>query len=132
MTTVSLSARQLREFYHLDPRLARVVFLYLELLGTEARGTEAQVTSIYRTPEEEAALGVETSGIHTVGPPYRAVDLSTPAWEDPEILRVVTQVNQHWLYDPRRPELQVAVYQPHGTGAHVHLQVHPFTVEKET
>lgn len=89
------------------------------------------LVSIYR-PQDANNSG--RSGIHSAGPPYRAVDgsgrnlaNSTDAcWEACGL--VAEKVNALWVYDPDRPSYVVAVGKKHGTGPHVHFQVHPNTV----
>ena len=77
------------------------------------------------------------SGIHAAGPPYRALDGSgrnvvpvkpTQAAQWAVCSKIAMHVNRLWVYDPRRPQFQVAVGKKHGTGPHVHFQVHPRTV----
>ena len=88
------------------------------------------ITSIYRTPAEDAALS--GSGIHSTTP-HRALDFrirnlspSTPVmWRRARSL--AHPINSRWQYDPSRPHLKVLLIRPHGTGPHAHLQVHPRT-----
>lgn len=88
----------------------------------------AVVTSAVRTAREDRALG--GSGVHPAG---RAVDLRTrdlPGGPS-AALPVADAINRRWIYDPRRPEKPVALAQKHGTGPHLHLQVHPATRRRE-
>lgn len=81
------------------------------------------ITEIYRTPEEDAALGG-----HGVHPAWRAVDVHADGWDDPKLLDVSNYVNGLWIYDPTRPKMNVCDSEPHGTGPHAHFQCHPRTV----
>jgi hypothetical protein len=65
------------------------------------------------------------SGIH-MAIPGRALDWSIAGLSDPK--KVVTDVNNHWEYDPKRPEMKCAIYHDVGQGLHIHLQVHDSTV----
>lgn len=38
--------------------------------------------------------------------------------------RVADSVNERWVYDPSRPEMQCALYHDAGSGIHLHLQAH--------
>ena len=83
------------------------------------------IVDIWRDADEEIAAGGK-SGIHTVGPPYRAIDIRvTNLGGDPQVWAdsLGAMVNAKYVYDPARPMKLVAVTQPHGTGPHVHLQV---------
>lgn len=59
--------------------------------------------------------------------PARAVDLRVWCYPDSEIHRIFHRVNEIWIYDPSRPEKQVAVVHDSGSGMHAHIQVHPNT-----
>lgn len=69
-------------------------------------------------------------GVHTVGPPYRAMDISVYTlgsdWPQ-EVQRLADIINEMFVYDPARPNKVVCYVKPHGTGPHIHLQVHPNT-----
>jgi len=43
-----------------------------------------------------------------------------------EVCRII---NEHWKYDPERPEMKVAIAHNTGQGFHIHIQVHDNTVE---
>ena len=83
---------------------------------------EFTITSIYRTPQEDAAL--KASGIHAE---WRAVDVRTRRRSEAQIADIAEYTNAKWIYDRRRPGLQVCFKEPHGSGPHVHFQVHPRT-----
>jgi hypothetical protein len=87
---------------------------------------EMIVGSIYRTADEEAAVG-GVSLIHTVGPPYRAIDVhvsNLPGDHQIAADAIGALVNRRYVYDPTRLTKLVAFTQAHGTGPHIHLQVH--------
>ena len=121
-----LSARQAREYN--DPRLSP--FLRV-VLGSALRAASAWswtplVISIYRTEAEEQEIerqtGKPTSRIHSA---WRACDLRTIDASDEAIEAVTRGINGLYEYDSARPGKLVAFGEPHGTGPHLHLQVHP-------
>ena len=61
--------------------------------------------------------------------PCRHLDIRSYIYKDPQ--GVVDDVNKHWIYDPKRPELKCAVLHDVGQGNHIHLQVHDRTEYKE-
>jgi len=85
------------------------------------------VSSIWRSRLENAKVGAKTL-IHTVGPPYRAVDADVCGWSKAEIMEVCAAINRRWQYDPTRPNIPAAYGEKHGTGPHIHFQVHANTV----
>ena len=120
-----MTPRMLREFLQCHSTLQGILLW----LAGQWPTADLEITCIHRTPEEEAAAAGK-SGIHVAGPPYRAIDVrvsnlvgnpqaSADFWGD--------FVNAKYVYDPGRPELSVAVTAPHGTGPHIHLQVHDHT-----
>lgn len=128
-TRISMEARQLREFLQLDERLREIILDdALELWP----GPELYVTRIHSTEEENEALGARTQ-IHVVGPPFRALDsrirnLGRGYQERAEVF--AREINERWIYDPDRPNLRVASAAVHGTGPHVHWQVHGNTIRR--
>jgi hypothetical protein len=122
---ILMDDRRSREYRDIDTRLADIV----QRLQREVpyQSIRAYVTSIYRTPAEDAALG--GSGIHACSPPYRAIDIEIPPTvTDIEAVNCAKKLNVEWAYDPDRPHLRVAVEDiDHGTGKHWHLQIHPHT-----
>jgi hypothetical protein len=122
---LQFSTRGLREFLQCDPKLQGVLLW----LATQWAPAALIVGDIHRTSEEEVAAG-GVSGIHTVGPPYRAIDVRvTNLTGDPQVAadNIGALVNLKYVYDPARPDKLVAFTQKHGTGPHVHLQVHANT-----
>lgn len=104
------------------------VFAALTTLWPDA---SIRITDFNRTPEEDAELNA--SGVHSAGPPWRALDISifglTGGQEKAEALCDV--LNSLFYYDPQRPTKPVAYAKPHGTGPHIHLQAHPRTRRKD-
>ena len=114
-----MRTRLWKELTNLDPRLRAVFEDFLFFLW---QGDELEVTSIYRTPSEDRDL--KASGIH-VTVPHRSMDIRVVNWDSAQ--EYADKVNARWEYDSRRPHLKVALGAPHGTGPHIHLQVHPGT-----
>ena len=118
-----LKERQEREWN--DARLSRRVKEIVEEAAAYAAETwnwNFTITSIFRTPAEDAALNA--SGIHV---DWRAVDVRTRGMSQEAIRDVTRFINRRWVYDPTRPHLKVCFSEPHGTGPHGHFQVHPRT-----
>lgn len=53
--------------------------------------------------------------------PVRGMDIRSRVFEDPQA--VADDVNNHWIYDPDRPDKMCALYHDVGRGPHFHLQV---------
>lgn len=119
------SLRIFRESHDLDARLYEILIALVERAWPDS-SHPARITCIFRTQAEEAAVGGKT-GIHTQGPPYRAVDVGAKEFTQAQIDASAAAVNKLWEYDPNRPEKAVCFAQPHGDGLHFHLQVHPNT-----
>jgi hypothetical protein len=126
MTQVIMAVKQLKEFLELDPTLLKVFWSLVNLWHDET----LVVTSIGRSWKQERKNG--RSGIHAAGPPWRAIDISirTLTGGQAEAERLAGLINSLWQYDPRRAKKPVCYAKPHGTGPHIHLQVHPRTVRK--
>lgn len=62
--------------------------------------------------------------VHSMDP-YRGMDIRSWFYDAPQV--VADDVNDHWQYDPKRPERKCAIYHDVGRGAHLHLQVHDNT-----
>lgn len=129
MSILFASPRLLREFSDLDGRLYTIFFELAERFWP-APGQPCRVVCIHRTPEEERAAGGQT-GIHTQGPPHRAIDVGGANLTQAQIDLACRAINLRWEYDSERPTKQVAFGVPHGTGPHIHLQVHPATCRRE-
>lgn len=126
---IVLTDRQLLEFALCHVRLQRV----LHEIGKDWPSRFMYLSRIWSTEDENEAAGARTL-IHTVGPPYRAADVSgknltggvDERWE--LCGAIAKRVNRRWAYDPNRPgRFSVAYAKPHGSGPHIHLQVHPNT-----
>ena len=86
--------------------------------------------SIYRPFQAEQDLG--RSGYHGMDDldelGHCCIDLPTQDWD---LARpVATYINNRWIYDPARQLIVVAYAGEHGTGPHVHLQIHKNTVRR--
>lgn len=79
---------------------------------------ELEVTSGYRTPEDDARLG--GSGVHVA---KRALDIATRKLDPKVVAEIDAHLDAAWSYDSRRPKLPVSYCAPHGSGPHMHLQV---------
>jgi hypothetical protein len=125
---ICFTPRTLGEFTSCD-RKVQELLAYLALVWPDA---DLEVTCIHRTAEEEAAAGGK-SGVHVGLPPYRAIDvrvknLTGNAQAAAEALGA--KVNERYAYDPSRPSKLCAFTAPHGTGPHIHLQVHANTTRR--
>ena len=81
---------------------------------------EFTITSLYR---------IADSGVHGTLP-LRGTD-----WRDESeelSLKVREYINNRWTYDTSRPHLDCCMYHNNrgGGGKHLHIQVHPGTIEK--
>lgn len=119
-----------KEWPNVHHVLADVMDDLLDAMGeyfgaTATDQTVVTLTSLNRPKTEDDKLG--GSGIHVVGPPWRAVDVAFKSWEEAQ--EVAALVNAKWIYDPKRPQMKVAYAKKHGTGPHIHLQVHPRTIK---
>lgn len=123
MTSITMTSKQLREFISIHPTLGKVFWTLLNLWPDEF----LLVTSIARTWRQDKEIG--GSGVHASGPPWRAMDISirTLTGGQAKAETLAERINEIWAYDPNRPHLNVCVAKPHGTGPHIHLQVHPNT-----
>jgi hypothetical protein len=70
------------------------------------------ITSIYR-PDDK--------GVHGH---WRGVDVRTRNILKREAKEIEKYINYVWIYDPERPELNVALFHDSGLGEHLHLQIH--------
>ena len=66
------------------------------------------------------------SGIHMTNP-CRAIDWSCEGLTDCH--KVTEEINNHWIYDPDRPEKKCAMCHNVGLGLHIHTQVHDKTIQ---
>jgi len=57
--------------------------------------------------------------------PCRHLDIRSWIYKEPQ--KIVDDINEHWIYDPKRPHLTCAVLHDTGKGVHIHLQCHDRT-----
>lgn len=114
---------QERQFHggKVDPLLLRIISEAV-LFAFKTFRWAFVITEVWRSWEADKALG--GSGVH---PSWRAIDIRTGGVSKDFVDAVVTWVNARWVYDPFRPWLKVAYAKPHGTGPHIHFQVHSRT-----
>jgi hypothetical protein len=124
MKNVHTSYKIFLEMLSLDPNLLAI---FSHLVNLWVDGT-IEITSVHRTREQNKRAGAKTL-IHVVGPPYRAMDISirTLTGGQEKAQAICDLLNDLWAYDPFRPDKPVAYCKPHGTGPHIHIQVHPNT-----
>jgi len=103
-----------RQLDFIDSKL-KVILSYLE----KETGLKFRVTSLYRPGD---------AGVHGTLP-LRGIDLGCRNLEVGEVLAKL--VNEKFVYDPSRPGKTCAMVHDAGSGLHLHLQVHPSTVEKD-
>ena len=84
--------------------------------------------SVFGTGLLTSLFRIGDSGVHGTLP-LRAVDerCRDKAVGD----RVAGYINERWVYDPDRPQMQVCAYHDAGGGWHLHYQVHPKTVRRK-
>ena len=58
--------------------------------------------------------------------PVRALDLRSRIYHNPRAVK--RDIDDNWIYDPKRPEMSCCVYHRVRLAWHFHLQVHPNTV----
>jgi len=87
------------------------------LFAEEETRINFTVTSIFRMNDD---------GVHGTLP-VRGIDLGC---RNEEIGTAVENlVNDNYIYDPKRPHKDCAMYHDNGNGPHIHLQVHPNTIK---
>lgn len=127
-TTITMPSKCLRYWVDLNPMLQRAFWFVASIWPLDT----LRITSIYRTPEHDRHIKKKSvedyvRGIHTVGPPYRSIDISVTGLTSAMLADVAERVNAAFDYDTKRPSKFVCYVKPHGTGPHIHLQVHPNT-----
>ena len=90
------------------------------LLWLTVRYSTIIFTSTYRPKKIHAT----DSGIHCTIP-LRAFDFRSAVYPNPQ--DIADDINAHFIYDPKRPDLKVCVYHDTGFGYHFHIQVHDRT-----
>lgn len=122
-TYLCLDRRCVKEWRALKPILKEIV----EYLQEEWPKPYMVVTSIRRTEKENDAAGAKTLIHVVIG---RAIDIrvfNLGAGYQSKAIAFAKRVNRRWCYDPRRTNLSCAFARSHGSGPHIHLQVHPRT-----
>ena len=105
----------------LVPYHSKMIALAMWLM---VRLSEVVLSSTYRKDK----IHPKDSGIAgTI--PCRHLDIRSYIYPDPQ--KVVDDINKHWVYDKKRPELKVAILHDTGQGIHIHLQTHDRTEYKE-
>jgi hypothetical protein len=96
----------------IDKKLRKLV-IWLE----KETGLTFAVTSLYR---------IDDPGVHGTMP-LRGGDFRM---RDYMIGKVIESfINEHWTYDPARPAKRCAKLHGEGSNLHLHIQVHPNTME---
>ena len=97
--------------------------LLIQIIIEVAKKYGIVITESYREQRHSGDL-------HSTNP-VRAIDIREwcyPEWQAKVILNFI---NQTWEYDPKRPEMKVAILHKVKNGAwHFHVQVHPGTRRK--
>lgn len=96
----------------IDSRLRKIV---TDIEATT--GFEFTITSLYRIGDD---------GVHGTLP-LRGMDLRCRDKVIGEMIE--NEINSRYKYDPSRPSMSCCMYHDIGLGAHLHIQVHPNTVE---
>jgi hypothetical protein len=107
--------------------------MHYHLKNLEVLNLDTKLRNIVRVLYEKYGLCVITSayrhgdtGVHGTQP-LRGIDLRVR--DDQLGVIVANYVNVRYRYDSARPDKKVAKYHDIGQGAHLHLQVHPNTIE---
>ena len=103
----------IQQFEFFDPKL-RIIGLWIE----QETGVEFISTSFYR---------IGDVGVHGQLP-LRGLDLRCRLESMGKA--IAAHINEHWQYDPSRPELKCAVIHGEGSNLHIHIQVHPNTIRR--
>jgi len=64
-------------------------------------------------------------GVHDTIP-LRAIDVRCK--DDSVGFAAEKYLNERWIYDPQRHDMDVCMYHDAGSGYHLHLQVHPRSI----
>jgi len=63
--------------------------------------------------------------------PVRAVDIREWCYDKGLAIEICNDINQQWIYDPARPNKQVAlIHKVNGGVSHFHIQVSPNTINR--
>lgn len=64
--------------------------------------------------------------------PIRAIDIREWCYDKDFAIEICEDINQQWIYDPRRPNKQVAlIHKANGGAMHMHIQTHPRTIRRQ-
>lgn len=128
---LSMTPRQLREWCNAESMLKEITLAAVKIWPIPT----CEMTSMRRKPSENKRAGAKTT-IHVTarGGKHRAADLRTKTFKDQAIQTelICHIINEQYTYDPARPKLKVAIGKTHGSGPHIHLQVHPNTIPKRS
>ncbi len=116
--------RLLEESAKREPMLVELMHAF-DLEAEKVGWKKVVVTSMWRSLEENRAAKAKTR-IHCQMP-IRACDIRIRDVDQSLVELVGKAVNARFQYDKRQPAMRVAIWALHGTGPHVHLQVHPNT-----
>ncbi len=105
--------------------MTRLIVLDGARFASEFLGWIFRVTSIYRSLDEDKALG--GTGIHHQ---WRAVDIRTKDRPQSDVDHIVAYLNGRYVYDPARLSKPIAYGREHGSGPHLHLQSHPNSIAR--
>jgi hypothetical protein len=125
-TRISLDLQQFQHTADLHIKLRAIMDDLIEAWPAN----EVRVTSIYRELAVDRAMG--GSGVHATHP-HRAADIRIRNLQgdfQSKAETVADALNSMWSYDVTRPGKKVAIAKVHGTGPHIHLQVHERTQRK--
>lgn len=70
---------------------------------------------------------IHPGDIHSTNP-VRAVDIRSWCYENGVAEDIRDAINNTWMYDPHRPNMDCALIHDAGNGVHFHIQVHQNTV----
>lgn len=116
--------RLVEESHQRHPLLVTLMHA-LDLEAEKLGWKKVVVTSMWRTRAENKVAGAKTL-VHCQKP-IRAADIRIRD-QNPEVVEMVGKaLNGMFQYDPKQPRLSVALWRLHGTGPHIHLQVHANT-----
>ena len=62
------------------------------------------------------------TGVHSTDP-CRAIDLRSRNYTEAGIQTIKNHINNTWIYDPERPEMECCMVHDVGRGMHFHCQV---------
>ena len=71
----------------------------------------------------------EGAGVHSADP-CRGIDLRSRNYTTAQIQTMKDFINNAWIYDPERLEMECCIVHDVGRGMHFHIQAHPRTVRR--